>query len=82
MAEKSVKIGIIMLIAWLIPLLSFLLAGTGLIMALIAYAAEKSAMARAGLFLNTLGIMLSAVYTVSGFFLLSSGLLDPLILAP
>ncbi|OPL11198.1 MAG: hypothetical protein AVO34_09180 [Firmicutes bacterium ML8_F2] len=82
MAQNSVKIGIIMLIAWVIPLFGFLLAGIGLVLAIVACAVEKNAMARAGLFLNALGIGLSALYIAVGIFLLSSGLLEPLIPAP
>lgn len=82
MAQNSVKIGIIMLIAWVIPLFGFLLAGIGLVLAIVACSAEKTAMARAGLFLNALGIALSALYIAVVISLLSSELLELLILAP
>ncbi|MDY6826405.1 MAG: hypothetical protein SVV67_04400 [Bacillota bacterium] len=82
MAQNSVKIGIIMLIAWVIPLFGFFLAGIGLVLAIIAYASKKNAMARAGLFLNALGLALSALYVAAGISLLSSGLLEALTPAP
>ncbi|MFO8192744.1 MAG: hypothetical protein ACQES8_10115 [Thermodesulfobacteriota bacterium] len=82
MAQNSVKIGIIMLIAWVIPLFGFLLAGIGLVLAIVACSAEKTAMARAGLFLNALGIALSALYIAVVISLLSSELLELLIPAP
>jgi len=71
-----------MLAAWVIPLFGFLLAGIGLILATIAFSAEKNAMARAGLFLNVLGLALSALYITAGISLLSSGLLELFITSP
>lgn len=73
MAKNSVKIGIIMLILWVIPVAGLVLAITGLAFALVSYANLKDDMARAGIFLNGLGIGLSILNVTVSMYLFLSG---------
>ncbi|MGM0652481.1 MAG: hypothetical protein ACQES4_06850 [Bacillota bacterium] len=77
MARNSVKIGIAMLAAWLVPLLGIILAVAGLVLGINSYLSKKDDLARAGIFLNSLGLFLAtANLSVSLYFLLS-GEIDP-----
>ncbi len=80
MARNSVKIGIIMLIAWIIPLVGLILAIIGLVTGAISYADSKSVMARAGIFLNSLGLGLAMLNIIVTFYLFLSGDFDPTLL--
>ncbi len=80
MARNSVKIGIVMLIAWVIPLLGILLAIIGLVIGIASVPSSRQDLARAGVFLNSLGLALSLInLTVTIYFLLS-GDFDPYLL--
>ncbi len=73
MARNSVKIGIVMLVAWIIPLFGIILAVTGLVTGIASVPSSRRDLARAGIFLNSLGLGLSLLnLTVSIYFLLSS----------
>ncbi len=73
MARNSVKIGIVMLVAWIIPLFGIILAVTGLVAGIASVPSSRRDLARAGIFLNSLGLGLSLLnLTVSIYFLLSS----------
>ncbi len=77
MARNSVKIGIVMLVAWIIPLLGILLAVTGLVIGIASVPSSRRDLARAGVFLNSLGLGMSLInLTVTIYFLLS-GDFDP-----
>lgn len=73
MARSSVKIGIIMLAAWIVPLLGIILAVTGLIQAILGYAAGQHEMARAGIFLNSVGLILSLILIAVSVYIYLSG---------
>ncbi len=73
MARNSIKIGIVMLVAWVIPLVGIILAVTGLVIGIASVPSSRRDLARAGIFLNSLGLGLSLLnLTVSIYFLLSS----------
>ncbi|MGM0688607.1 MAG: hypothetical protein ACQESO_03390 [Bacillota bacterium] len=78
MARNSVKVGIIMLVAWLIPLFGLLLAIAGLTMGVNSYSLSRRDMARAGIFLNSLGIGLSLINISVGLYFILSGVIEPL----
>ncbi len=73
MAINSVKIGILMLVLWVIPVVGLALAITGLVFALVSYGNLKNDMARAGIFLNGLGICLSILNLTVSMYLFLSG---------
>lgn len=77
MARSSVKIGIIMLIAWIIPLFGIILSSAGLIQAIAGYTTPQRDLARAGIFLNSLGLVLSLLLVVVSLYLYFSGAFDP-----
>lgn len=76
MARTSVKIGIFMLVAWVIPLLGIILAGIGLAQAVISLSGPQREMARAGIFLNSLGLILSLLLVAVSLHLLLAGVID------
>ncbi len=76
MARSSVKIGIIMLLMWAVPLLGHGLSVAGLALGITAYSKQKDDMARAGIFLNSLGLGLSLLNIAVSLYLLSSGAFD------
>lgn len=77
MDRNSVKIGIVMLFAWVVPLLGIILAVAGLVLGITSFSSKKEDLARAGVFLNSLGLFLAMInLTVSIYFLLS-GEFDP-----
>ena len=77
MARNSVKIGIVMLAAWVVPLLGIILAVAGFVLGITGYSSKKEDLARAGIFLNGFGLFLAMInLTVSIYFLLS-GDFDP-----
>jgi|GEM_PF-1096343 len=70
-ARNSVKIGIVMLAAWVIPLIGIMLAVTGLVTGIASIPSSRRDLVRAGIFLNSLGLGLSLLnLTVSIYFLL------------
>ncbi len=72
MARNSVKIGIVMLVAWIIPLVGIILAVTGLVIGIASVPSSRRDLVRAGIFLNSLGLGLSLLnFTVTIYFLLS-----------
>ena len=77
MDRTSVKIGIILLIAWVIPLLGLFMALAGLVMAALAYGQHKNVMARAGIFLNSLGLAMALLNLSVSLFVILSGSIDP-----
>ena len=61
-----------MLAAWVVPLLGIILAVTGLVLGITSYYSKKEDLARAGIFLNSLGLFLAMInLSVSIYFLLS-----------
>lgn len=77
MARNSVKIGIIMLAAWIIPILGLLLAAVGLAVGIGGYSSSRRDLARAGIFLNSLGLGLSLLNIIVSLYLVLSGIIDP-----
>ena len=77
MARTSVKIGIVMLFAWIIPLLGVVLSLIGLFQAVRASSTEERDLVRAGFFLNSLGLSLSLLLVGVSIYLVSSGAINP-----
>jgi len=77
MARSSVKIGIIMLLAWIIPLVGLLLAIVGLILGIQDRNGSRPDLARAGIFLNSLGLFLAILNITISSYLVFSGIIDP-----
>jgi hypothetical protein len=80
MARSSVKIGVIMLLAWIIPVVGLLLAAVGLAIGISGYSASSREMARAGIFLNSLGLALSLLNISVSLYLFLTGTIDPRVL--
>lgn len=77
MARSSVKIGIIMLIFWVVPVFGIFLAITGLLLALLDKNKSRPDLIRAGTFLNSLGLSLSLLSVTVSLYLFLSGTIDP-----
>lgn len=77
MARSSVKIGIIMLIFWVVPVFGIFLAITGLLLALLDKNKSRPDLIRAGTFLNSLGLSLSLLNVTVSLYLFISGTIDP-----
>jgi len=77
LARNSVKIGIVMLAAWVVPLLGIILAVAGLVLGITSYSSTKEDLARAGIFLNSLGLFLAMINLSVSIYLLFSGEFDP-----
>ena len=77
MARSSVKIGIIMLVIWVIPVFGLFLALTGLLLALLDKSKSRPDLVRAGIFLNSLGISLALLNVTVSLYLFLSGMIDP-----
>ena len=78
MALNAVKIGIIMLVGWIIPMIGIPLGIVGLVFGIIGYASSRPDLAKAGVFLNGLGLSLTAINMLISFYLLFSGQVNPL----
>lgn len=76
MARNSVKIGIVLLVLWIVPVIGLALAVAGLALGLVGYSNLKDDMARAGLFLNCLGFSMSLLNLTVSLYLLLSGEVD------
>lgn len=77
MARNSVIIGILMMLLWIIPLFGIMLAIIGLVIGIISYKPADQSMAKAGIFLNSLGLMLSLLLVSISLYLFFSGAIDP-----
>jgi len=76
-ARSSVKIGIIMLIMWVIPFFGLFFALTGLLLALLDKSSSRPDLVRAGIFLNSLGMSLALLNVAISLYLFLSGAIDP-----
>ncbi len=76
-ARNSVKIGIVMLIAWVIPLLGIIFAVIGLVLGITSFSSKKEDLARAGILLNSLGLFLAIINLSVSIYFLFSGDFDP-----
>ncbi len=76
MARNSVKIGIVMLLLWVVPVLGLMLSIGGLILGIVSYSDFKGSMARSGIFLNSLGLGLSILNLTVSLYLFVSGDVD------
>lgn len=77
MAKNSVVIGIAMLFFWIIPLFGTMLAVIGLVIAIASYKPPDQSLAKAGIFLNSLGLILSLTLVSVSLYLFFSGAIDP-----
>lgn len=77
-AYNSIICGIIMLAGWIFPLLGLPLGIAGLTMGITGLSSTRRDLARAGVFLNGLGLALTALNMFLAFYLLTTGKLDPL----
>ncbi len=76
MARNSVIIGILMLALWVVPGIGLIMAVAGLVLGIISYDNLKDDMARAGIFLNSLGFSLSILNLTVSIYLFLSGEVD------
>lgn len=76
-ARSSVKIGIIMLMVWVIPVFGLFLALTGLLLALFDKSSSRPDLIRAGIFLNSLGLSLALLNVTVSLYLFITGIIDP-----
>ncbi len=77
MARNSVKIGIVMLLFWVVPLIGFILALVGILLAAMDHSGTRPDLVRAGLFLNSLGLGLALLNLTLSIYLVVSGVIDP-----
>lgn len=79
-ARSSILCGIIMLMGWIIPFLGIPLGIAGLTMGITGLSSTRRDLARAGIFLNGLGLGLTALNMFLAFYLFTTGKLDPLLM--
>ncbi len=65
-----------MLVLWAMPLLGLFLGIAGFVLSLVAFSGERSQMAKAGLFLNSLGFGLALLNLTVSFYLFLAGDID------
>lgn len=66
-----------MLVAWIIPLVGLLLAIIGLVLGIQDRNGSRPDLARAGIFLNSLGLSLAIINITVSMYLVFSGIIDP-----
>jgi hypothetical protein len=76
-ARSSVIIGIVMMLFWIVPLFGTMLALIGLTIAIASYKPPDQRLAKAGIFLNSLGLVLSLTLVSVSLYLFLSGAIDP-----
>ncbi len=79
-ARSSILCGIMMLAGWILPLFGIPLGVAGLVMGITGLSSHRRDLARAGIFLNGLGLSLAALNMFLAFYLLTTGKLDPLLM--
>ena len=72
-ATAGMVLGIIALLAWILPLAGLPVALIGLLLAMRAHKIVKSGMSRAGIVLCAIGIMLSGAHGIAGAYLATAG---------
>lgn len=77
-ARLSTILGIVMLAGWLIPFIGLPLGVTGLALGITGRSSSRKDLASAGIFLNSLGLGLTAANVIVTFYLLITGKLDQL----
>ncbi len=82
LGRTSLFIGLICLIAWVIPLIGIPLSIIGLILGLVSLNSSRRDLARAGISLGAIGLFISIAYTILGFYLITSGFLSDIIQLP
>jgi hypothetical protein len=78
-ARNSVLCGIAMLAGWAIPFVGFPLGLAGLTMGITGLPSPRRDLARSGIFLNGLGLAMTALNIFLSYYLLTTGKLDPLL---
>ncbi|NLA11636.1 MAG: hypothetical protein GX883_05875 [Firmicutes bacterium] len=78
-ARNSVICGIVMLAGWAIPFVGAPLGAFGLVMGVTGLPSRRRDLARSGIFLNSLGLALTALNMFLSYYLLTTGKLDPLL---
>lgn len=78
MARSSTLCGIVMLAGWILPITAVPLGIAGLVMGITGLSSGRRDLARAGIFLNGLGLGLTAINAFLAFYFLMSGKLDQL----
>ncbi|NLA05465.1 MAG: hypothetical protein GX881_07110 [Firmicutes bacterium] len=79
LAYTSVQCGIIMLAGWFMPFLGLPLGLAGLYMGVTGLTSSRRDLARAGIFLNSLGLALIVLNTYLSYYMLTSGKLEMLL---
>lgn len=82
LARASLYIGIVSLLAWIIPLIGLPLSITGLVLGLVSLNSPRRDMARAGISLGVIGLFLTVAYMILAFYLVTSGFLSDFIEIP
>ena len=72
MATAALVLGIISLVAWLIPIIGYPVTIVGLVLGIKSVKSEKRGMAIAGIVMSALGLVLSLVNSIAGVILYSS----------
>lgn len=79
-ARNSTIWGITMLVGWIFPLLGLPLGLAGLSMGISGLSSSRRDLARAGIFLNGLGLGLTVLNIFLSFYLVKTGKLDSLLM--
>ncbi len=77
-ARISTILGIAMLVGWVVPFIGIPLGSTGLVLGIIGRRSLRTDLARAGIFLNALGLLLTGLNFTVSFYFLVSGKINPL----
>ncbi|MBR3575257.1 MAG: hypothetical protein IKN97_08850 [Lachnospiraceae bacterium] len=72
MATAALVLGIISLVAWLIPIIGYPVTIVGLVLGIKSVKSEKRGMAIAGIVMSSIGLVLSLVNSIAGVILYSS----------
>jgi hypothetical protein len=72
MATAALVLGIIGLVAWLIPIIGYPVTIVGLVLGIKSVKSEKRGMAIAGIVMSSIGLVLSLVNSIAGVILYSS----------
>lgn len=77
LARASTAFGMVMLVGWFVPFFGIPLGTTGLIFGIIGRHSSRSDLARSGIFLNALGLLLTGLNLAVSLYFILSGKIDP-----